>query len=115
MQARNPLHASALRVCDLTPGRRILLCSLKWGVTELVVMSRPRGRDRGRWRLPDLIVKLRSAATGDIIHRRLADIGVTPHKGNHWSRLHFVVDHRKRHLLPETITKPQSRTKYLES
>jgi hypothetical protein len=103
---KNPLHASALRLRDLTVGRHIIVFETESGALgEYIVISRPFVDDG-----PDghtTKVMLRDVNSGLVSAHYTEDMGVTMYPVNEtwemsqWNLVVFTVDHRKRHLLPE--------------
>ena len=98
---KSPLHPSALRLNDLTPGRRILEFNREFGIIrELVILGYPYVATvygGGKF----LQVPCRNTRSGHAELPFLADMGVLPYDNGSWNPANFTIDHRKRHLLPE--------------
>jgi hypothetical protein len=98
---KSPLHPSALTINGLTVGRTILRFNRHHGEQGLfIVMERPRVRATMRGSF--LMVRLKSVLTGKSSYHHLSDLGVVSSRGV-FSEQNFVVDHRKRHLLPTEL------------
>ncbi len=105
---KNPLHASALRLRDLTVGRHIIAFNIDLGIMgEYIVMSRPFVGDGMFGRTT--MVSLRNTQTGLADSHYTEDLGVTMYlsddeqPNNYWNSVNFTIDHRKRHLLPKPL------------
>lgn len=107
---KNPLHPSALRVGDLTVGRRIVRFNARIGVVaEYTVVKKPHLG----YIVPDflrhgggqksLVVTMRNEH-GRTENHDLGDLGVIPYgKWSIWHGSNVTVDARKRHLLPAPL------------
>lgn len=121
---KSPLHPSALTINGLTPGRTIVKFNRHLGVRETyVVMERPVVRTSILSPAPGFkivhvvvvppnarvvsknvqAVLLRDVKTGEMGYQYLGDLGVTPHHTGGFNEANFVVDHRKKHLLPTEL------------
>lgn len=108
---KNPLHPSALRVGDLTVGRRIIRFNARIGViAEYTVVKKPHlghvlpEHMRFGGAQESFVVTLRGQR-GLSENFDLGDLGVIPYGGQSpWNGSNIVVDARKRHLLPNPMT-----------
>jgi len=101
---RSPLHSSALRLCDITPGKEYVVYNLKLGSVmdagwflsgPYMLVDRD---DQGNSVFSCLAVNTRSILWG-VDAWPLADIGVVQHQGT-WSPCNFTVAASRAYLLP---------------
>lgn len=118
-RTKNPRHPSALSINDLTVGRHVLLFNVNAGVTiDGIVVSLPHvmtGPMTRYWATPPVVVDIRSTIDGLVRSNLLTSLGVVPLEVWGWSQSNFVVDHRKRHLLPEPVGYPSDFLDSLEA
>lgn len=108
--SKNPLHPSALRVGDLTVGRRIIRFNTRLGiVAEYTVVKKPHlghilpEHMRHGGAQKSFVVTLRSQR-GHSENYDLGDLGVIPYyKQTLWNGSNLTIDARKRHLLPAPL------------
>ena len=117
IHTKNPIHPSALSLNDIRPGRRVIMFNREQGITnEGFVVSKPYMADQrllvGGPSRYTLFLGIRSVSTGDFNEYLLSNMGVIPYYWPSdlirpsWNRFSFIVDARKRHLLPEPDVPP---------
>jgi hypothetical protein len=103
MRDKNPLHPSALRIRDITPGRHIIGYSTRFGIEgEYLILGRPFVENYGDEEYAGpCVVELMSVTDGEIFTDFLESMGVITSPSGKWHDHAYVVDNRKRHLLPQ--------------
>lgn len=128
LKDKNPLHASALRLRDINPGRRIIKFNRELGIIgEFEIVSRPffgylatreeikRNPHFCNTLVRRFIVELHDTTYGTRRPHSLRDLGVIPYdKPKEWNISNFVIDARKRHLLPERVQRPSPQVRIMD-
>lgn len=107
ISTKSPLHPSALRIKDLTPGRRIIRFNQRFGILgEYFVKAKPYVKKFSYSSNPNethfVVDLIETDGLIQVEHHYLDDMGIIPYR-HQWNRMNFTIDARKRHLLPELI------------
>lgn len=121
------LHESALTINGITPQRTVVKYNRYTGDSRtyvvlgypvvLTTITRTLGSAPEHVKTvpegahvihgPALMAKMRDTATGRVGYKYLSDLGVVPNRAGRFNAGNFLIDHRKRHLLPtQTIPRP---------
>jgi hypothetical protein len=100
---KSPHHESALRLKDFTPGRHVIRYSyLDSSQYEHIVLDYPFVKHR--WFFPGgsaIVIPFRNVQLGTRHDYHASEIGVIPNEHGRWDDPNFVIDYRKRHLIPD--------------
>lgn len=107
MDVQNPYHPHALRLCDLTPRRRIVRFKAAYPPKECIVIAGPHygfpgdimeSADSFPTALEMIVVPLLTVATGKVHMESVAEIGIIPFTWGKFDPECYTID--KEHYTP---------------
>lgn len=98
---KNPLHASALTLRDMKRGLRVILCHAERGeLFAMTIISLPLMRNSPTPNKQNgKQIRARYHGDGSVGLYDLAALGVIPYPIVGWSKVSFLIDFNKRHIL----------------